>query len=170
MPSNHLILCHSLQSFPASGSFQMSRLFASGGQSIGASASASVLPMNIQGWFPSGLTGLISLQSKELSRVFSGTTVGKHQFFRAQPSLWSNSYICLYMTKGKTTTLTIWTFIAKVKALLFNMLSRFLSFYCCSHCSQWFWSPGKENLSLSPLSPLLFAMKWRDWMPWSWFF
>ena len=69
-----------LQSFPASGSFPMSRLFASGGQSIGASASASVLPMNIQGWFSLGLTGLISLQSKGLSRVFSSTTIWKHHF------------------------------------------------------------------------------------------
>ena len=69
-----------LQSFPASGSFPMSRLFASGGQSIGALASASILPMNIQDWFPLGLTGLISLQSKGLSRVFSNTTVQKHQF------------------------------------------------------------------------------------------
>ena len=80
------------QSFPASGSFPVSQLFTSGGQSIGASASASVL-MNIQGWFPLGLTGLISLVSKGLSRVFFHTTVWKHQFFGAQPSLWSNSYI-----------------------------------------------------------------------------
>ena len=79
------------QSFPASGSFPMSQLFASGVQSIG--ASASVLPMNIQGWFPLRLTGLISLQSKGLSRVFSKTTVQKHQFFGAQPSLWSCSHI-----------------------------------------------------------------------------
>ena len=76
-----------LQSFPASGSFQMSQFFASGSQSIGVSASASVLPMNIQGWFPLGLTGLISLQSKGLSRVFSNTTVQKHQFYGAQLSL-----------------------------------------------------------------------------------
>ena len=69
------------QSFPASGSFSMSRLFASGGPSIGASTSASVLPMNIQGWFPLGLTGLISLLSKGLSRVFSSTTLRRHQFF-----------------------------------------------------------------------------------------
>ena len=69
------------QSFPASGSFSMSRLFASGGPNIGASTSASVLPMNIQGWFPLGLTGLISLLSKGLSRVFSSTTVRRHQFF-----------------------------------------------------------------------------------------
>ena len=80
-----------IQSFPASGSFQMSQLFASGGKSIGASALASVLPMNIQDWFPLGLTGLISLQSKGLSRVFSSTTVQKHQFFSTQFSLWSNS-------------------------------------------------------------------------------
>ena len=80
-------------SFPASGSFTMTLLFSSGGQSIGASASASVLPMNIQGWFPFGLTGLISLQSKGLSRVFSNTTVRKRQFFGAQLSLWSSSHI-----------------------------------------------------------------------------
>ena len=73
--------------------FPMSQFFPSGGQSIGASASASVLPMNIQDWFPLGLTGLISLQSKGLSRVFSNTTVQKHQFFRAQLSSWSNSHI-----------------------------------------------------------------------------
>ena len=77
----------SLQSFPASGSFPMSQLFASGGQSIGASASALVLPMTIQDWFPLGWTGWISLQSKGLSRVFSNTTVQKHQFFGAQLSL-----------------------------------------------------------------------------------
>ena len=81
------------QSFPASGSFPMSGLFTSGDQSIGASASASVFPMNIQGWFPLELIGLISLQSTELSRVFSNTTVQKHQFFGAQPSLWPRSHI-----------------------------------------------------------------------------
>ena len=82
-----------LQSFPASESFQISQLFASGGQSIGVSASTSVLPMNIQDWFPLGWTGWIFLQSKGLSRVFSNTTVQKHQFFGIQPSLWSNSHI-----------------------------------------------------------------------------
>ena len=82
-----------LQSFPRSGSFPMSQLFESGGQNIGVSASASVLPMNIQDWFPLGLTGWISLQSKGLSRVFSNTTFQKHQFFGAQLSLWSNSHI-----------------------------------------------------------------------------
>ena len=81
------------QSFPASGSFPMSQLFASGGHSIGASVSASVLPMNIQDWFPLGLISLISLLSKGLSRVFSNTTAQKHQFFGAQPSLGFNSHI-----------------------------------------------------------------------------
>ena len=81
------------QSFPALKSFPMSQLFASGDKNIGASASALVLPMSIQGWFPLGFTGLISLQSKGLSRVFSKATVWKHQFFGAQPSLWSNYHI-----------------------------------------------------------------------------
>ena len=82
-----------LQYFPASGSFSVSQFFTSGGQSIGVSASASVLLKNIQDWFALGLTGWISLQSKGLSRVFSNTTVQKHQFFGAQLSLWSNSHI-----------------------------------------------------------------------------
>ena len=79
------------QSFPASGSFPMSRLFTSGGQSIG--TSASELPMSIQGWFPLELTGLISLPSQGRSRVFSSTTIQKHQFFGTLPSLWSSSLI-----------------------------------------------------------------------------
>ena len=84
------------QSFPASGSFPVSQFFASGGQTIGVSASASVRPMNIQDWFPLRLTGLISLLSKGLSRVFS-TTIQKHQFFGALPTLWSNSHICIWL-------------------------------------------------------------------------
>ena len=95
MPSNHLILCCPLLLLPSISPgiriFPMSQFFASGGQSTG--ASASVLPMNIQGWSPLGLTGLISMQSKGLSRVFSYTTVQKHQFFGAQFSLWSSSHI-----------------------------------------------------------------------------
>ena len=93
---NHLILCHSLlllQSFPVSGSFPASRLSASCGHSVRTSATASVLPVNIQGWAPLGLTALISLSSKGLSRIFSSTTVWKHQFFSTQPSLWSNYHI-----------------------------------------------------------------------------
>ena len=153
MPSNCLILCCPLlflsSVFPRSGSFPISQLFASGGQSIEASTSASVLPKNIQGWFPFGLTGLISLQSKGLSRVFSNATVLKHQFFSAQLSfffIFFKLYIIVlvlpnikmnppqvyfivqlshpYMTTGKTIALTRCTFVSKVMSLLFNMLSR----------------------------------------------
>ena len=92
-PSHPVIPFSCPQSFPASGSFPMNQFFASGGQSIEVSASASVLPMNNQDWSPLGWTGWISLQSKGLSRVFSNPTVQKHQFFNAQLSLWSNSHI-----------------------------------------------------------------------------
>ena len=85
--SSVVLFSSCLQSFPTLRSFPMSQFFASGGQSIGASASTSVLPMNIQDWFPLGFTGLISLQSKGLSRVFSNTTIQKHEFFSAQMSL-----------------------------------------------------------------------------------
>ena len=91
--SSSVLFSSCLQSFPASGSFAMSQFFASGGQSIGISASASVLPMNVQDWFSLGLTDLVSLQSKGLSRVFFNMTVQKHQFFSAQLSLWSNFHI-----------------------------------------------------------------------------
>ena len=94
--SSVIPLSSCLQSFPASRSFQLSQFFASGGQTIGVSVSASVLPMNIQDWFPLGLTGLI-LQSKGLSRVFSNTTVQKHQFFGAQLFLWSNSHVYTWL-------------------------------------------------------------------------
>ena len=97
MPSNHLTICSPLlllpSNFPTLGSFPMSHFFTSGDQSIGASALASVPLMNIQDCFPLGWTGLMSLQSKGISRVFSNTTAQKHQFFGIQPSLWSNSYI-----------------------------------------------------------------------------
>ena len=100
MPSSHFILCRPLFLLPSvfasirvPASASVSRPFTSGGQTIGASAWALVLPVNIQSWFPLGLTGLISLQSKGLSRVFSNTTVKKHQFFGAQLSLWANSHI-----------------------------------------------------------------------------
>ena len=100
MPSKHLILFVPFsscpQSYPASGTFQMSQLFASGGQSIGVSASTSVLQMNTQDW-SLGWTGWISLQSNGFSRVFSNTTVQKHQFFGTQLSLWSNSHIYTWL-------------------------------------------------------------------------
>ena len=107
-------------SFPASGSFPVRQLFASGGQSIGASASASVLPMNIQCWFPLGLTGLISWLSKGLSRVFSNTTVQKVSV------LWHSAIFIvqlphLYMTAGKTIALTIQTFVGRVMSLFLLM-------------------------------------------------
>ena len=111
------------QSFPAKGSFTMSRLFASDGQTIRALASASVLPMSIQDWFPLGLTGLISLLSKGLSRVFSNTSL--------KASLRCSAFFIVvqlsqpYMTTGKTIALTIWTFVGKVMSLCFNTLFMF---------------------------------------------
>ena len=111
-----------LQSFPASGAFQISQFFPSGGQSIGVSASASVFAMNIQDWFPLGWTGWISLQSKGLKCLLqhhsSKASIFRHStFFIAQLSH-------PYMTTGKTIALTRWTFVGKVMSLLFNMLSR----------------------------------------------
>ena len=107
MPFNSLILCHPLcfclQSFPVSW------LFTSGGQSV--EASASVLPMNIQGWFPFELIGLITLLSKGLLRAFSSSIVQKHEFFSTLPSLWSNCHT-LCMTAGKTRALTTWNFVS----------------------------------------------------------
>ena len=128
MPSNYLILCCPLlllpQSFPASRSFPMSWFFASGGQSIG--ASASVLPLNIQGWFSLGLTGLISFLSKGLSRSSPAP-----QF--KSIILWLSSCFMvklshLYKTTGKTIALTIQTFVGEAMSLLFNMLSSFISY------------------------------------------
>ena len=129
----------------------MNQLFTSGGQTIGASVSASVLPMNIQDSFPLGLTGLISLMSKGLSRVFSNTTVQKHQFSVAQLFLLSSSHINKYMTTGETIALTIWVFVSKVMSLLFNTLSRFVVAFLLKSKHllilwpqlQWFWGPRK---------------------------
>ena len=124
--SSSVTLFSSPQSFPVSEPFPMSRFFASGGQSIGASASALVLPRDIRDWFPLGLTVLNSLLSKGLSRVFSSTTVWKHHFFETQRSLWSNSHISTWLTTGKTVVLIVWTFVGKVMSLHFNILSRFV--------------------------------------------
>ena len=96
-PSHPLSPLHVLSIFPRTRSFPMSWFFTSGGQSIGTSTSASVLPKNIQNWFPLGLTGFISLQTERLSRVFSSTTIKKHQFFSTQPSLRSNSHTCTWL-------------------------------------------------------------------------
>ena len=125
MPSNHLILYCPLflpSIFPSIRVFSVSQLFASGGQSTRASASALVLPMNIQDWFPLGWTGLISLQSKGLSRVFSNTTVRKHQSFGSVFFMVQLSH--LFKTTANTIALTTWTFVGKMISLLFNMLSR----------------------------------------------
>ena len=130
------------KSFPSSGSFLMSQFFTSGDQSIGVSAGAwastLVLPINIQVWFPLELTGLISLQSKG---VFSNTTVQKHQFFSAQPSLWSKSDIHTWLLE-KIIALTIQTFVGKLMSLLFNALSSlsyilFFTLWLCYTCLSW---------------------------------
>ena len=130
MPSSHLILwCPLLllpSIFPSSReAFPMSQLFASGDQNTGGSTSASVLPMNIQGWFSLRLTGLIALLSKGLSGVFSSTVVWKHQFFGFLPSLQSSSHIRMWPL-GRTIALTVRTFVGRVMSLLFNTLSRFV--------------------------------------------
>ena len=109
-----------LQSFPASGSFPKNQFFTSGGQSIGVSASTSVLSKNMQDWFPLGWTGWISFQSKGLSRVLSNITAQKHQFFSVQPSL---QLLHPYTTTGKTIGLTVQNFVGKMMSLLFNTLS-----------------------------------------------
>ena len=151
----------------------MSQFFASGGQSIGASALASFLPMNIQDWFPLRWIGLISLQSKGLSRVFSKTTIQKHQFYGTQLSLWSNSHP--NMTTGKTTALTRWTFVSKVMSLLFNVLSRLAIAFLPRGMLlliSWLQSPSAVILEPKKIKshcfqfPHLFAMKWWNWMPW----
>ena len=117
--SNHLNLCCPLlflpSFFPSIRIFSnsLSQLFASGGQSTGDSASASVLSVKIQGWSPLGLTCLISLLSREISRVFSSITVWKHQFFSAQPSLWSNSHIFIFISLAISgDSLLTWTAVA----------------------------------------------------------
>ena len=126
--SNHLILYRPLLLLPsilkASGSYPMNRLFKLRGQSIGATASASVLPINIKGWFPLVWTGWISLQSTGLSRVFFSTTAQKHQSFGTLPSLRSDSHSCTGPLE-KQTALTTQTFVSKV--MLFNTLSQFVT-------------------------------------------
>ena len=139
----------------------MSQLFASGSQSIGASASAPVLPVSIQDWFPLGLSGLILLEVQ-------GTLKSLLQHHNSKASILKHSaffmveFSCVYMTTGKTIVLTIWTFVSKVISLLCNMLSRFvIAFLPKSKCHhlQWFWSPRKYNMLLLPFFPI--------YVPWS---
>ena len=127
----------------------MSQLFTSGGQSIGASPSTSVLPMNTQDWFPLGWTGWISLQSKGLSRVFSNTTVQKHQLFGA------HLFYCPTLTSihdyWKKRSLTRWTFVGKVMSLLSNMLTSFvISFLLGSKCLLISWLQSPSAVILEP--------------------
>ena len=141
--SSVIPLSSCLQSFPASGSYPVSQFFTSGGQSIGVSALASVLPVNIQDWFPIGWTGWISLLFKGLTRVFSNTTVQRHQ-------CWHSAFFIVqlshpHMTTGKTIALTRRTFVGKVMSLLFNVLSRFvIAFLPRSKCLliSWLQSPS----------------------------
>ena len=149
----------------------MSQFFTSDGQIIGVSASASVFPMNIQDWFTLGFTDLISLLSKGLSRVFSNTTVQKHQFFNTQLSLWSNSHIHSWLLE-KPKLLTIQAFVGKVMSLLFNMLSAsYMIHYkwCISQGSAretgpvWYGSVVKEEIFLhhSRFSWLVYEWNWH---------
>ena len=177
MLPNHFILCAPpfsvwLQSFPVSGTFPVSQLFASGGQSVGALASASVLPMNIQSWFLLGLTSLISLQPKELSSLL--------QHHSSKTSiLWHSAFFMVqfshpYMTTGKTVALTTWAYVHKALSLPFNTPSRFVlaflsrSRFCCCCCFVFFFFNGcthhgaQENkiYHCIPFSP--FYLLWGD--------
>ena len=175
MPSNHLILfcpfSSCLQSFPASGFFPVSEFFASGGWCIGISASASVLPMSIQDWFPLGLTGLNSFQFKGLSRVFSSTTA--QTISSSVLSFLLVQFSHQYLTTGKTRTMTRRSFVDKVLSLLFNTLSQLvIAFLPRSKCLLMSWlqsptvvifdtttPPPKKSLTVSIVSPS-FTMKW----------
>ena len=175
--SNYVILCRLLLLLPSI--FPSIRVFFSElallirWPSIGVSVSASVLPINVQCWFPLGLTGFYILAVQSIFKI-SRTTVQKHHFFSTQPPLLTNSQHP-YMT-----TLMIQTFISKVMSLLFNMLCRFVIAFLprsthllllwLSHHPQWLRRPRKLNLSLIPLFTHLFVVKWWDWMPWSLFF
>ena len=154
------------QSFPSSGTFPMGHLFTSDDQN--AEASASVLPISVQGWFPLRLTGLTSLLSKGLSGVFSSSTVQKHQFFGVLPSLRSSSHNhtwplgrpqpWLYRPLLAGLCLCFSTHCLGLSSLSCQEVIAFW-FHGCSHQPQWFWSPGRGNLSLRPPCPLLFAMQ-----------
>ena len=137
----------------------MSRLFLLGDQNIGALASVSFLPVSIQGWFPVGLTGLISLLSKGLSRVFSSTTIRKHQSFGAYVSLWSSSHSCMWVLE-KTIPLTIQIFADKMMALTFNTVCGFvIAFLPRGRCLiiSWLQSTVHSNFQFSSG---LFATPW----------
>ena len=171
MPSNHLIPCclfsSCLHSFPASGSFLRSQFFTSDGKSTGVSASASVLPMNIQDWLALELSSLISLQSKGLSSLLQqhsskASILQRSAFFMVQLSY-------PYMTPGKTITLTIWTFVSKVMSLLFNMLSWFVIAFLpkSKHLLiSWLQSPSTVVLESRKIKSVTFHY-FPIYLPWS---
>ena len=146
MPSNHLILCHTLcllaSIFPSIRIFSSESAIHIKWPSIEASASALALPMSIQGWFPLGLTGVISLQSKGFSRVFFSTTIQKHQFFGCQPSLWSNSHICTWLLE-------------KPKLWLYGPILTKWCLLCCLGLLQLFFSEANESLALCASNSLI---------------
>ena len=158
----------SLQSFLASGTFPMNCLFTSDDQNTGASTSASVFSVNIQGWSALRLTGLISLLSKGLSGIFSSTTVWRHQFFGAPPSLWSSSYNC---------TWPLGTFVGRVMSLLFNILSRFVIAFlprsshllisCLQSPSALILEHKRKSVTTSTFSPSICHAVHGDQLPWS---
>ena len=184
MPSNHLILCRPffllLSIFPSITVFSSELFFASGGQSVGVSASAPILPMNIQDWFSLGLTFRFDLL------VVQGTLKSLLQHHHSKASiLWCSAFFTVqlshpYRTTGKAIALTRQAFIGKVMSLLLNMLSRLGIAFLPRHkrlLISWLQSPSavilepkKISVSLFPLFPHLFAMKWWDQMPWSSFF
>ena len=158
--------CH--QSFPASGSFLMSQLFALGGQSIGASTSASIPVMNIKDWFPSGLTGLISLLSKGLLRVFSNTTVWKHQLFSTQPS--SRTTLTSIHDYWINHSFDYMDFVRKVMSLLFNMLPSFnIAFLPRSKCLliSWLQSPSAVILEPKKIKSVTVSISRQILNPWT---
>ena len=142
MPSNHLILCCPLlflpSIFPSISVFSMSQCFTSGGQSIGVSASTSVLTMNTQDWSPLGWTDWISLQSKGLSRVFSNTAVQKHQFFDAQLSLWSNPHIHTWLLEKQWVS-ALWIYSPGGGKRSWDPISSFPSLGGGGRCESWLW-------------------------------
>ena len=171
MPSNHLILCHPLllllQSFPASGSFPMSQLFASGDKSTGASASASVLPVNIQDWLPLGWTGWITL----LSKGWTLKSLLQHRSSKA--SIFHRFMVQLshpYISTGKIIALTRQTFVSKVMSLLFNTLSRFVTaFLLGSKCLliSWLQSPSALIWNTRNKVCHCFPSIWHEVMGWN---
>ena len=166
IPSSVIPFSSCLQSFPASGSLPMSQFFASGGQRTGVSASVSVLPMNIQDWFPLGWIGWIPLLFKGLSRVYSSTTIWEHQFFSAQPSLWSNSYVCTWLQEKPQ----LWLYgplLPKWCLCFLICCPRFFPFMAAVTIFSDFGAQGKKICHRLCCFP--FSLPWSGWdrMPWS---